>query len=910
MSTSLKTLITKLNPSARAATERAANLCLSRGHYEVDLEHLFLALLEQPGSDIARVVRANRISATALQSDLEREIGTFKNGNTRTPVFSTYLQKLFQHAWLLASLDAHVTAIRSGHLLLALLTEPDLSQLAQRGSPLFAKIRLEDLKHEFDKITDGSDEAADASAARSSVHAPTTETEAGAQPGKTPALDQFTTNLTQRARDGALDPVIGRDAEIRQVVDILMRRRQNNPILTGEAGVGKTAVVEGLALRIAANDVPKVLQGVEVHTLDMGLLQAGASVKGEFENRLKNVIAEVKKSPHPIILFIDEAHTMIGAGGQAGQNDAANLLKPALARGELRTIAATTWGEYKKYFEKDAALARRFQVVKVEEPSETLASAMLRGIVPLMEKHFNIRVLDEAITEAVRLSHRYISGRQLPDKAVGVLDTACAKVALGQSATPALIEEARKAIDRLDVETAALNRDTVAGGRHEARLAELAEQKAAAQASLVDYEAKLKKEGELVERIRALRAEREAAPAASAPVDATEKAAEKAAEKTTAPKSSARGKKTAAGAAPSQMDALLTELRALQGETPMVPLQVDGHVVAEIVSAWTGIPLGRMVKDEIRTVRNLDKLLAERVIGQDHALAAVAQRVRTASARLEDPNKPRGVFMFVGPSGVGKTETALALADILYGGEKKLITINMSEYQEAHSVSGLKGSPPGYVGYGEGGVLTEAVRRAPYSVVLLDEVEKAHPDVMEMFFQVFDKGMMDDAEGREIDFRNTLIILTSNIGSPQIMQACLNKSGDELPAPDALADALRPALMKSFKPAFLGRLKVAPFYPITDEVLVQIIELKLGRIRDRIAVNHKAVFEWDESLVEAVLARCTEVDSGARNVDHILNGTLLPEIAEAVLTRMADEAQIGKIKVSSAKNGDFKYKIA
>ncbi|WP_218508427.1 type VI secretion system ATPase TssH [Variovorax sp. dw_308] len=905
MSTSLKTLITKLNPSARAATERAANLCLSRGHYEVDLEHLFLALLEQPGNDIARVLRANRISATALQSDLEREIGAFKNGNTRTPVFSTYLQKLFQHAWLLASLDAHVTAIRSGHLLLALLTEPDLSQLAQRGSPLFARIRLEDLKHDFDKLTDGSDESAYASAARSSVDAPASGAEAGVVQGKTPALDQFTTNLTQRARDGALDPVIGRDAEIRQVIDILMRRRQNNPILTGEAGVGKTAVVEGLALRIAANDVPKVLHGVEVHTLDMGLLQAGASVKGEFENRLKNVIAEVKKSPHPIILFIDEAHTMIGAGGQAGQNDAANLLKPALARGELRTIAATTWGEYKKYFEKDAALARRFQVVKVEEPSESLASAMLRGIVPLMEKHFNIRVLDEAITEAVRLSHRYISGRQLPDKAVGVLDTACAKVALGQSATPALIEEVRKAIDRLDAEAAALQRDTLAGGRHEARLAELAEQKAAVQASLVEYEAKLKKEGELVERIRALRAEREAAPVVSAPGEADDKAPEKAA----TPKSSARGKKAAVGAAPSELDALLAELRALQGETPMVPLQVDGHVVAEIVSAWTGIPLGRMVKDEIRTVRKLDKLLAERVIGQDHALAAVAQRVRTASARLEDPNKPRGVFMFVGPSGVGKTETALALADILYGGEKKLITINMSEYQEAHSVSGLKGSPPGYVGYGEGGVLTEAVRRAPYSVVLLDEVEKAHPDVMEMFFQAFDKGMMDDAEGREIDFRNTLIILTSNIGSPQIMQACLNKSGDELPAPDVLAEALRPALMKSFKPAFLGRLKVAPFYPITDEVLVQIIELKLGRIRDRIAVNHKAVFEWDASLVDAVLARCTEVDSGARNVDHILNGTLLPEIAEAVLARMADEAQIGKIKVGSAKNGDFKYRI-
>ncbi|MCR6480163.1 type VI secretion system ATPase TssH [Variovorax sp. ZS18.2.2] len=910
MSTSLKTLITKLNGSARMATQRAANLCLANGHYEVDLEHLFLALLEQTDNDLARVLRANRISATAIQSDLEREIQTFKNGNTRTPVFSQHLQQLFQQAWLLASLDAHVAQIRSGHLLLALLTEPDLAQLAQRGSPLFAKIRLEDLKHDFDKLTDGSSEAAEAGASGAAAtegdaqQAPADALAAGV-PGKTPALDQFTTNLTQRAKDGALDPVIGRDTEIRQVIDILMRRRQNNPILTGEAGVGKTAVVEGLALRIAAQDVPESLRAVALHTLDMGLLQAGASVKGEFENRLKNVIAEVKKSPHPIVLFIDEAHTMIGAGGQAGQSDAANLLKPALARGELRTIAATTWGEYKKYFEKDAALARRFQVVKVEEPSETLAAAMLRGMVPLMEKHFNIRVLDEAITEAVRLSHRYISGRQLPDKAVSVLDTACAKVALGQSATPALIEEAHRGLERIEAESAALVRDTAAGGRHEARQAELAEQKAALQAELAASQQRLTEENALVERIRALRAQRDAPTAQleSEPVPAsTEKAA---------PARAAGRKKTAAAADPErdQLDALLAELRALQGTTPMVPLQVDGHVVAEIVSAWTGVPLGRMVKDEIKTVRALDTLLAERVIGQDHALAAVAQRVRTASARLEDPNKPRGVFMFVGPSGVGKTETALALADILYGGEKKLITINMSEYQEAHSVSGLKGSPPGYVGYGEGGVLTEAVRRQPYSVVLLDEVEKAHPDVLEMFFQVFDKGMMDDAEGREIDFRNTLIILTSNIGSSQIMQACLNKADDERPAPDALADALRPVLMKAFKPAFLGRMKVAPFYPITDAVLEQIIALKLGRIRDRIASNHKAVFEWDDALVEAVLARCTEVDSGARNVDHILNGTLLPEIAEAVLTRMADETPLAKIKASCAKSGEFRYRI-
>ncbi|MDQ8000472.1 MAG: type VI secretion system ATPase TssH [Pseudomonadota bacterium] len=894
MSISLKTLIGKLNPAARAATERAANLCLSQGHYEVDLEHLFLALLEQPRNDLAAILRADGVDAAGLRADLERELRTLKDGNARTPVFSQHLQKLFQHAWLLASLDAHVHQIRSGHLVLALLTEPDLAQLARRGSALFARLKVDALKHDFDRVTEGSEEAR-GEAASSAGDAPRTDApQAGTPaPGRTPALDQFTTNLTQRARDGALDPVVGRDAEIRQVIDILMRRRQNNPILTGEAGVGKTAVVEGLALRIAAREVPDTLRAVQVHTLDMGLLQAGASVKGEFENRLKGVIDEVKKSPHPIVLFIDEAHTMIGAGGQAGQNDAANLLKPALARGELRTIAATTWGEYKKYFEKDAALARRFQVVKVEEPSETLAAAMLRGMVPLMERHFGIRVLDEAITEAVRLSHRYISGRQLPDKAVSVLDTACAKVALGQGATPAAIEEAQRTIERIDAEVAALHRDDAAGARSRARLDELAQQRTGAAVALVEAEARLARESALVDRITALRSARGAAPLGDAPVPGARPA----------------GRRKGTGAT-DELETLLAELRTLQGDQPLRPLQVDGAVVAGIVSAWTGIPLGRMVKDEIRTVRNLRALLAERVIGQDHALDAVAQRVRTASARLEDPNKPRGVFLFVGPSGVGKTETALALADILYGGERKLVTINMSEYQEAHSVSGLKGSPPGYVGYGEGGVLTEAVRRNPYSVVLLDEVEKAHPDVLEMFFQVFDKGYMDDAEGREIDFRNTLIILTSNVGSAQIMQSCLNKGEAERPDPEALAQALRPVLMKSFKPAFLGRMKTVAFYPIGDEVLAEIIALKLGRIRERIAANHKASFEWDDALVDAVLARCTEVDSGARNVDHILGGTLLPEIADAVLARMADEAAIAKIKVGSGKNGEFKYRIS
>jgi type VI secretion system protein VasG len=899
MSNNLKTLISKLNDTTRRAAERAASLCMARGNYEVDLEHLFLALLESPQSDFALLCKKSGISTTELQRDLESEIGRFKNGNTRTPVFSQHLPVLLEHAWLIASLESHTTRIRSAHLLLALLTEPGLSQLAYRGSKLFVKFKLDELKHKLPELTQGSQEAAETVRA-ADAPAPGTDEEAAEQsaaPGKTPALDQFTTNLTQRARDGKVDPVIGRDPEIRQCIDILMRRRQNNPILTGEAGVGKTAVVEGLALRIALGDVPPPLQGVELHTLDMGLLQAGASVKGEFENRLKNVIDEVKRSPHPIILFIDEAHTMIGAGGQAGQNDAANLLKPALARGELRTVAATTWSEYKKYFEKDAALARRFQVVKVEEPSEPLAAAMLRGMAPLMEKHFNVRLFDEAITEAVRLSARYISGRQLPDKAISVLDTACAKVALGQNATPSVIEDTQRHLDRLGAERQALEREAAAGADHAPRLAELAEQQQLLNDKATALKLRWEQEKTLVGEIRELRTGLETKPAS--PVEAEPDAKPKA------------GKAKAAAASPEHaaLQAKLAELAELQGESPMVPMQVDGTVVAEIVAAWTGIPLGKMVKDEIKTVLGLLPTLQERIIGQDHALEAVAQRVRTARANLEDPNKPKGVFMFVGPSGVGKTETALALADVLYGGERNMITINMSEYQEAHTVSGLKGSPPGYVGYGEGGVLTEAVRRRPYSVVLLDEVEKAHPDVLEMFFQVFDKGVMDDAEGREIDFRNALIILTSNVGSQAIMQLCLNKPAEELPDADALTEQLRPQLYKSFKPAFLGRMKVVPYYPISDDVLEQIIHLKLGRIATRVATNHKAQFDYDDGLVEAVLARCTEVDTGARAVDHILNGTLLPEIAESVLARMAEGRAIARIKVGAGKDGKFKYSV-
>ena len=895
-------LISKLNDTTRTAATRAASICMGMGHYEVDVEHLFLALLEQEQSDFTLIARQHDVSLNVLEQDLRNELQGFQTGNTRTPVFSQHLPKLFENAWLIASLENSGEAkIRSAHLLLALLTDIELAQLAARASNLYSRFKLDDIKHNLVKLTKNSEEA---------VSSEKTETESnvfseGADPvtelsnkqaSKTPALDQFTTNLTEAAQNGKVDPVIGRDDEIRLAIDILMRRRQNNPILTGEAGVGKTAVVEGLAHRIALDDVPDVLKGVQIHTLDMGLLQAGASVKGEFENRLKNVIDEVKKSPVPIIVFIDEAHTMIGAGGQAGQNDAANLLKPALARGELRTIAATTWSEYKKYFEKDAALARRFQVIKVEEPSEELACAMLRGMSSLMERHFNVRIYDEAITEAVRLSHRYINGRQLPDKAISILDTACAKVALGQSTTPGLLDNLTKKIERHHLEINVLTKEESLGLDHVERLKELRDLTEILEKQQAETQVRWAEEKELITQIQTLR-------------EKLEKIQSEAESETKAKTTKTKAKKPAQSDESKELAALETKLKTLQGEAPLVAVQVDGGSVAEIVSSWTGIPLGKMIADEISTALNLDDLLKERVIGQDHAISAIAQRVRTSRANLDDPNKPKGVFLLVGPSGVGKTETALAMADILYGGEKKLITINMSEYQEAHSVSGLKGSPPGYVGYGEGGVLTEAVRRNPYSVVLLDEVEKAHPDVMELFFQVFDKGVLDDAEGQEVDFKNTIIILTSNIGTQQMMQACLNKTPEEMPSIEMLDTIIRPQLVKEFQPAFLGRLKVIPYYPLTDNVLANIIELKLEHIQTRIQVNHKATFSFADSLVDAILARCTEVDSGARNVDNIINGTLLPEIADHVLTRMAEGQAINTIKVSATKQGVFKYTI-
>ncbi len=692
-------------------------------------------------------------------------------------------------------------------------------------------------------------------------------------------------NLTAHAKAGKIDPVLGRDQEIRQVIDILMRRRQNNPILTGEAGVGKTAVVEGFALRLATGDVPPALHNVQLHSLDMALLQAGAGVKGEFENRLKGLITEMKSSPHPIILFIDEAHTMIGAGGQAGQNDAANLLKPALARGELRTIAATTWSEYKKFFEKDAALARRFQVVKVEEPSETQCDGMLRGMVAALEKHHQLRILDEAVTSTVRLSHRYLAGRQLPDKAVSVLDTACARLALGQNTTPPAIEDATRRIDDLKVQKQILERETTVGEDHAERLATIEEQLADGEKTVARLKTQWEQEVELVRQIRAMRTALETG-AESIPADGDEKGG---------------------GVKPSlqELEALEEQLKTIQGENPLLHVCVDEQIVGEVISAWTGIPIGKMVKDEIAAVLDLDKHLCSRVIGQDHALSAIAQRIITSRARLDDPGKPVGVFMLVGPSGVGKTETALALSDLLYGGERNLITINMSEFQEAHTVSTLKGSPPGYVGYGEGGVLTEAVRRRPYSVVLLDEVEKAHPDVLELFFQVFDKGNMEDGEGRSIDFKNTIIILTSNAATDTLMKLTADK--ETMPDSEGLALAIKPELNKIFKPAFLGRLMIVPYFPVRDEALRQIIRLKLGKIQRRIQENHKIALTVDDTVLDEVAKRCTEVESGARNVDNILSNTMLPQISREVLARMAQEAPTESIRVSVGPEGNFTY---
>ena len=894
-------LIKTLNKPCLDALQAAAGLCVSRTNYNVEVEHWLLKLAEARDADFERIFKQYDVDSSRVARDLNRAIDGFKSGNARTPALAPSIDSLLRDAWLVASVQFSAGKIRSGMLLLALLGHERLGKAVVEAVPELAKIGVPSLNASLIKITAGSVEE-DASSPATGAGA--TAPPAPGAASRTPGLDQFTVNLTARAKAGKIDPVIGRDAEVRQMVDILIRRRQNNPILTGEAGVGKTAVVEGFARRIALGDVPPVLKNVELRTLDMGLLQAGAGVKGEFENRLKQVIDEVKASPVPVILFIDEAHTMIGAGGQAGQNDAANLLKPALARGDLRTIAATTWAEYKKYFEKDAALARRFQVVKVEEPSEARAILMMRGITGMLEAHHNVRILEEAVEASVKLSHRYIPGRQLPDKSVSLLDTACARVAIGQSATPAAIEDAQRQIDHLQVEQTILARESATGGQHAERTAAAAEERTAAEARLATLTERWEAEKALVARIKTSRDAIETAHAANGQEKGTGSSEERAGASPPFPGDSSDdlAKHRA------DLATATAELKALQGESPLVQVCVDAQTVAEVIGGWTGIPVGKMLADEIQTVLNLKSKLEARVIGQPHALDAIAQRIRTARASLTDPRKPIGVFLLVGPSGVGKTETALSLADTLYGGERNLITINMSEYQEAHTVSSLKGSPPGYVGYGEGGVLTEAVRRKPYSVVLLDEVEKAHPDVMELFFQVFDKGTLEDGEGREIDFKNTIILLTSNVGTDTAMKLCADP--DTCPEPAGLAEALRPDLLKVFPPALLGRMNTVPYYPLGDDVIQQIIRLQLGRVARRMKENHKATFTYTDDVVAHIASRCKEVDSGARNVESIITGSLLPEMSTEFLTRMAAGEAISKAEVKVDETGTFQYAIA
>lgn len=902
MNVNLKSLVARLNDTCREALEGAAGVCLSRTNYDVEIEHILAKLLESDDTDLHKICSHYEVNIDRLSKDVNDALDRLKTGNTRTPGLSDRLPRWIQDAWLLASVDFGSARVRSGHLILALVLNDGLARIAREISREFNHISAESLQQKLDEITADSHEARDAVSLGEGGGGDGAPVATGV-PGKTKALDQFTEDLTAKAAAGKIDPILGREGEIRQIVDILTRRRQNNPILTGEAGVGKTAVVEGFAARVAAGDVPEPLRNVSVRSLDLGLLQAGAGVKGEFEQRLKNVIDEVKASPQPIIMFIDEAHTMIGAGGQAGQNDAANLLKPALARGELRTIAATTWAEYKKYFEKDAALARRFQVVKVEEPDEEKAVAMMRGLTDKMEEHHNVRILDEAIVECVKLSARYITGRQLPDKSVSVLDTACAKVAIGQGATPAAVEDATRTIQNINSEIDALEREQVTGAEHDSRLAELTTKRTAAESQLAALTEQWNKEKALVTKIRELRSQLEASrPGDNGDLPSPVVEQDGDTEQQPVPEPSASINVEALKA---ELKAANDELHSLQGDEPLMQPVVNGQTVAEVISGWTGIPIGKMVADEINAVLNLATTLRERVLGQDHALDAIAQRIRTARAGLTDPKRPIGVFMLVGTSGVGKTETALALAESLYGGERNLISINMSEYQEAHTVSSLKGSPPGYVGYGEGGVLTEAVRRKPYSVVLLDEVEKAHPDVMELFFQVFDKGVLEDGEGREIDFKNCIILLTSNVGTDTIMKLCADP--DTRPLPDGLVEAVKPELNAAFKPALLGRMVTVPYYPISDDILRLIIKLQLGKIADRIKTNHNAAFSYDDAVIETVAKRCTDVDSGARNVYNILTGTLLPDMSGEVLSRMASGEGIKSVRVGVGEGERFTY---
>ena len=957
------TLFGKLNSLAYKTFEGATVFCKLRGNPYVELIHWMHQVLQVQDSDLHRLLKHFGVDNSRLAADLTASLERLPRGHTSITDFSPHLQETVERGWVYAGLMFGETQVRTGHLLVGLLQTPSLKSILLGMSREFAKIKLEPLTDEFPRLLAGSpEELLQARDGQAGVGGGAQPGEAaGSMPpaamGKQEALRRFSVDLTERARKGEIDPVVGRDAEIRQIIDILMRRRQNNPILTGEAGVGKTAIVEGLAIRIAAGDMPPPLKGVILRTLDLGLLQAGASMKGEFENRLRQVIEEVQSSPTPIILFIDEAHTLIGAGGSAGGGDAANLLKPALARGTLRTIAATTWGEYKKYFEKDPALTRRFQVVKVDEPSEEKTLLMMRGLAGVLEKHHRVQILDEALEAAARLAHRYIPARQLPDKSVSLLDTACARVAISQDSVPADIEDCRRTIESLTTEAQILDRESALGVDHDARKADvqaklesnrkrLAEldvhfqQEKALVAQILDIRSRLREAGQRLDSTGTAAAgagptaagaakppvAQAAAPAAAAapPPASAVSSAETAPAEGGAAAAPAEGPTAAPAAAPppastvssplggqrertelkAQLQALQAELAQVQGERPLILPSVDAQAVASVVADWTGIPVGRMVRNEIDSVLRLAETLAKRVIGQRPALEAIAKRIQTSRAGLVDPRRPIGVFLLAGPSGVGKTETALALAEAIYGGEQNVITINMSEFQEAHTVSTLKGAPPGYVGYGEGGVLTEAVRRRPYSIVLLDEVEKAHRDVHEIFFQVFDKGWMEDGEGRVIDFKNTIILLTTNAGSELIMSLC--KDPALLPDSDAVAKALREPLLKAFPAAFLGRLVVVPYFPITDPVLRSIIQLQLTRIERRLGETRKIRFCYDPSVVDLIAARCTEVESGARMVDAILTHSVLPAVSREYLTRLMEGQAIRQISVCAA-DGELRY---
>ena len=920
-------LFGKLNPLAYKAIEGATVFCKMRGNPYVELVHWLHQILQNQDSDLHRIIRQFDLDAARLAKDLTDALDRLPRGSRSIADLSSDVEETVERGWVYGTLMFGETQVRTGHLMVGLLKTRGLRTGLLGISAQFDKISAERLSDEFAQFLADSPEAGMSTSDGFRVGGGAAPGEASgaiapAQMGKQDALKQFSVDLTERARNGELDPIVGRDEEIRQIVDILMRRRQNNPILTGEAGVGKTAVVEGFALRIAAGEVPPPLADVTLRTLDVGLLQAGASMKGEFENRLRQVIDEVQTSPKPIILFIDEAHTLIGAGGSAGTGDAANLLKPALARGTLRTVAATTWSEYKKYIEKDPALTRRFQVVQVDEPSEDKAILMVRGVASTLEQHHRVQVLDEALESAVRLSHRYIPARQLPDKAVSLLDTACARVAISQSAVPGEVEDCRRRIEALQTELDIIGHETAVGVDTVEREERAQEKLTAEQELLTTLEARWDNENQLVKDILSLRAQLRGQ---AAPVEGTASTLEQNAGSVVdanapqSPESVAEvppvSPDEATTAAPALSDEaraetlerlrqLQTKLHSLQGESPLILPSVDSQAVASVVADWTGIPVGRMVKNEVQAVLQLAKTLNKRVIGQRHALDMIARRIQTSRARLDNPNKPIGVFLLAGPSGVGKTETGLALAEALYGGEQNIITINMSEFQEAHSVSTLKGSPPGYVGYGEGGILTEAVRRKPYSVVLLDEVEKAHPDVHEIFFQVFDKGWMEDAEGRHIDFRNTLILLTTNVGTDLVMGLC--QDPDLMPEPEGIATALREPLLKTFPAALLGRLVAIPYYPLNDEMLAAIIRLQLGRVVRRIEDNHRIPLTFSDEVVTLIAARCAEVESGARVVDAILTNSVLPEISRELLTRTMEGGSVERINVDVDNDG-FTY---